>query len=122
MDNGDRYESEAIPAVVVRDYTPADHAAGRMLWVELTEHHRRLYDDPSIGGDDPGTGFDDYLGLAERAASWVADLDGRVVGRTGLLDHGTSGEIEPIVVTEDLRHRGVGRLEGQRLHGLEFRY
>jgi hypothetical protein len=29
--------------------------------VELTDHHRWIYHDPSIGGDDPGTGFDDYL-------------------------------------------------------------
>ena len=29
--------------------------------MELTDHHRQIYDDPSIGADDPGTGFDDYL-------------------------------------------------------------
>jgi len=29
--------------------------------VELTDHHRWIYHDRSIGGDDPGTGFDDYL-------------------------------------------------------------
>jgi N-acetylglutamate synthase-like GNAT family acetyltransferase len=40
-------------------------------------------------------------------ASWVADLDGRVVGLTGLFDRGTSGEVEPVVVTERLRSRGV---------------
>lgn len=32
--------------------------------------------DPSIGRDDPGTGFDDYLATPERIASWVAELAG----------------------------------------------
>jgi GNAT superfamily N-acetyltransferase len=98
------------PTVVVREYRATDYGAGRQLWVELTEHHRRIYADPSIGGDDPGAAFDDYLAVPERVASWVADLDGRVVGLTGLFDRGTSGEVEPVVVTGDLRRRGVGRL------------
>jgi GNAT superfamily N-acetyltransferase len=33
-----------------------------------------------------------------------------VVGLTGLFDHGASGEVEPVVVSEGLRGRGVGRL------------
>jgi hypothetical protein len=40
--------------------------------VKLTGHHRQIYDDPSIGRDDPGTGFDAYLATPERIASWVA--------------------------------------------------
>src|SRR4051794_6989991 len=99
----------------IRDYAPADHSACRQLWVELTEHHRRIYGDPTIGGDDPGAAFDDYLALPERVASWVADDDGRLVGLTGLFDHGTSGEVEPVVVTDRLRSRGVGRLLIERV-------
>ena len=75
-----------------------------------TEHHRRIYGDPSIGGPDPGAGFDAYLTLGERVSSWVAEVGGAVAGLTGLLEHGTSGEVEPVVVTEGLRRRGVGRL------------
>ncbi len=26
------------------------------LWAELTEYHRGIYGDPSIGGDNPGAG------------------------------------------------------------------
>jgi GNAT superfamily N-acetyltransferase len=48
-------------------------------------------------------------------ASWVAELDGRVVGLTGLLDRGTSGEVEPVIVTDRLRSRGVGRLLIERV-------
>jgi hypothetical protein len=40
--------------------------------VELTDHHRSIYDDPSTGRDDPGTGFDDHLATPERIQSWVA--------------------------------------------------
>jgi GNAT superfamily N-acetyltransferase len=107
--NGDLRGSNT-PGAVVRDYASDDYSVCRMLWVELTEHHRRIYEDPSIGGVDPGDAFDDYLAMPERIGSWVADLDGSVVGLTGLLDRGTSGEVEPVVVTDRLRSQGVGRL------------
>jgi GNAT superfamily N-acetyltransferase len=45
----------------------------------------------------------------------VADVDDWVVGLTGLLDRGTSGEVEPVVVTDRLRGQGVGRLLVERL-------
>ncbi len=96
--------------VMVRDYRSSDYGACRQLWIELTEHHRRIYGDPSIGGNDPGEGFDDYLATPIRAESWVAELLGEVVGLTGLFDHGVSGEIEPVVVSEDWRDRGIGRV------------
>jgi GNAT superfamily N-acetyltransferase len=63
----------------------------------------------------PGVGFDDYLAQPERVSTWVADARGAVVGLTGLFDHGTSGEIEPVVVTHGLRDRGVGRLLLERV-------
>lgn len=95
--------------VSVREYVPGDYHACRGLWVELTEHHRRLYEDPSIGGDDPGSGFDEYLESPRRVNSWVAVIDGAVVGLTGLLDHGAGGEVEPVVVTHGRRRQGVGQ-------------
>jgi GNAT superfamily N-acetyltransferase len=95
--------------LLVREYRSEDYPACRSLWVELTEHHRRLYEDPSIGGDDPGQGFDDYLQLANRVRSWVAELDDVVSGLAGLLDHGNSGEVEPVVVSTSEQGQGVGR-------------
>jgi GNAT superfamily N-acetyltransferase len=95
--------------VAIRGYRPGDIDACRGLWAELTEHHRRIYGDPSIGGDDPGAYFDTYLATPERAGSWVAVVDGAIVGLTGLFDHGDSGEIEPVVVTEGRRGQGIGR-------------
>jgi GNAT superfamily N-acetyltransferase len=109
----DLFPAEDRPSgsdILVREYEARDYPAGRRLWVELTEHHRRIYEDPSIGGDDPGAAFDAYLAMPERVGSWVAEAAGAVVGLTGLLDHGTSGEVEPVVVAESLRSRGVGRL------------
>jgi len=102
-------DSQARPELIVRDYAEGDYRACRALWAELTEYHRRIYGDPSIGGDDPGAGFDDYLATSQRVRSWVAESCGRVVGLTGLLDHGTSAEVEPVVVTEAARDQGIGR-------------
>ena len=95
--------------VLIRPYRPEDHSACRQLWAQLTEHHRRIYDDPSIGGADPGTYFDTYLATPERIGSWVAEVDEKLVGLTGLFDRGDSGEVEPMVVAEDHRGAGVGQ-------------
>jgi GNAT superfamily N-acetyltransferase len=103
-------DSPATPEVIVRDYTEGDYGACRSLWAELTEYHRSIYGDPSIGGDDPGAEFDDYLADSQRTGSWVAEFHGRVMGLTGLLDRGTSGEVEPVVVAEAARNQGIGRL------------
>jgi GNAT superfamily N-acetyltransferase len=105
----ERIEPSSPTDLFVRPYTDDDYLACRALWVELTEHHRRLYADPTIGGDDPGAALDHYLTNPDRAGSWVAVHDGVVVGLTGLFDYGTSGEVEPVVVTEAMRLAGVGR-------------
>ena len=97
-----------MSSVLIRPYEEADHGACRVLWEQLTEHHRRLYLDRSIGGDAPGAGLDTYLANDARVGSWVAMDRKAVVGFTGLLVHGDEGEIEPVVVAEDHRSRGVG--------------
>lgn len=97
-------------AVTIRSYRPGDHSAGRRLWVELTERHRALYDDPGFGGADPGAAFEDYLTRLDLSGMWVADHgeDG-VVGLVGLIMKGRAGEVEPVVVTESHRGQGIGR-------------
>jgi GNAT superfamily N-acetyltransferase len=40
----------------------------------------------------------------------VAESRGRVIGLTGLLGRGTSGEVEPVVVAEAARNQGIGRM------------
>jgi GNAT superfamily N-acetyltransferase len=47
--------------------------------------------------------------MSQRIGSWVAESHARVVGLTGLLDRVTSGEVEPVVVAEGARDRGIGR-------------
>jgi GNAT superfamily N-acetyltransferase len=103
-------DSPATPEVIVRDYAEGDYGACRSLWAELTEYHRSIYGDPSIGGDDPGAEFDGYLAESQRMGSWVAEFHGRVIGLTGLFDRGTSGEVEPVVVAEAARNQGIGRM------------
>ena len=38
----------------IRTYESEDRDACRLLWAELTQHHRELYADPTIGGEQPG--------------------------------------------------------------------
>jgi GNAT superfamily N-acetyltransferase len=95
--------------VEIRGYRPAtDHPACRNLWVELTQAHRRFYDDDSIGGPDPGAAFEEYLTRINLSGMWVAGVDDAVVGFTGLLVNGRAGEVEPLIVTETVRDQGVG--------------
>jgi hypothetical protein len=93
--------------VVVRPYADGDYDACRSLWAELTEYHRGIYGDPSIGGDDPGAGLDGYLAEPLRAGSWVAEF-------TAFGGH--------IDLTMDLAPRRLEWLPGASLHGLEFDY
>ncbi len=95
--------------VSIRSYEPRDLDACRALWRELTQRHRDIYDDQTIGGDDPGPYFDThYLTRADLAAVWVAERDGEVIGLTGLLRSGDDGEVEPLVVSAPSRPQGIG--------------
>ena len=93
----------------IREYRDSDRPACRSLWAELTERHRLISGDPSIGGADPGSGFDEYLANPARQATWVAEADGDVVGMCGLMGCGEEAEVEPVVVSAAHRSRGVGR-------------
>jgi hypothetical protein len=93
--------------VIIREYTPADLDACRDLWRALTQRHREIYRDPSIGGADPGMEFDQHLSHARLSKLWVAILDGEVVGLCGLLVEHEESELEPIVVRPSRRNRGM---------------
>jgi GNAT superfamily N-acetyltransferase len=95
---------------IVRAYQPDDLSACRRLWEVLTERHRLIYDDPSIGGDDAGSFFDAHLARVGPDNIWVAEEDGAVVGMSGLIVGDGEAEIEPVVVEEALRSRGIGTL------------
>jgi len=94
--------------VTIRPFEDQDAGPCRALWGELTRAHRALYDDASIGGDDPGSGFDAYLGEFAGARKWVAERGGSVIGFVGLIIRGKQAEIEPVVVSFDARGQGIG--------------
>jgi GNAT superfamily N-acetyltransferase len=95
--------------ISIRPYEPPDLEACRSLWRELTQRHRDIYDDQSIGGDDPGPYFDQtYLNRPDLAAVWVGAHDDDVVALTGLCIDGDEGEVEPLVVSSRLRSQGIG--------------
>lgn len=91
-----------------RLYEPRDYAPCKALWAELTQHHRDGYGDQSIGGDEPSHGLDTFLANPQRCATWVAEVDGRVVGMAGLIVRGEEAEIEPVIVTTTCRSRKIG--------------
>jgi GNAT superfamily N-acetyltransferase len=121
-----RQPDSPVAKIMVRCYADDDYGACRALWAELTEYHRSIYGDPSIGGLDPGAGFDGYLATPERLGSWVAESRGTVLGLTGLFGRGGSGEVEPVIVAEAARNQGVGRrlisqvVDEARARGFEY--
>ena len=92
----------------IRPYRPGDLDRCRELWRSLNQRHRDLYDDPTLGGPDPGVELDEYLGQPELHRLWVAEHEGRVLGLCGLLVRGEESELEPIVVDPGWRSRGIG--------------
>lgn len=91
-----------------RLYEPRDYVPCKALWAELTQHHRNVYGDQSIGGSEPGHGLDVLLANPQLAATWVAEAGGDVVGMAGLLVRGEEAEIEPVIVTAACRSRKIG--------------
>ena len=103
-----RLASTLTVMISVRQYVPSDHGVCRdRLWVQLTQHHRDLYDAQYIGGDDPGADFDKHLALVGPERLWVAEIEGQLVGLTGLIVTEESSEIEPVIVDAEYRRRGV---------------
>ena len=94
---------------MIRTYQSADLERCRSLWAEMTQHHREIYDDPTIGGDEPGLEFDGHLDRVGAERIWVAWVDDEAVGLTSLIVDGEEAEVEPLIVARVHRGRGVGR-------------
>jgi len=97
----------------IREYQVSDLDRCRELWRSLTQRHRDIYDDPTLGGPDPGFEFDAYLKNPQLHRVWVAEIADRVLGACGLLMRGEESELEPIVVAPSHRSRGIGALLAQ---------
>ncbi len=93
----------------IRSYKPFDLNDCRALWVELVQRHRDIYDDQSIGGDNPGLEFDHHLAKIGAERIWLAVDDEKVIGLVSLIQNGQLAEIEPIVIAEHHRSKGIGR-------------
>jgi GNAT superfamily N-acetyltransferase len=97
-----------VAGVTIRAYRPSDHHDCRLLWAELTTHRQGLYGE-SPREADPGAGFEEYLTQLNLSGMWVADTGTNVGGFVGLMLDGRSGAIDPVVVAETMRGRGIGR-------------
>jgi len=98
----------SLGKITVRQYAEKDKAACRELWAELTQWHRDIYGDQTIGGTDPGLYFDEHLKKAGPEHILVA-VDGRkIVGLTGYLVMEEEIEVEPLIVAASHRGRGIG--------------
>jgi N-acetylglutamate synthase-like GNAT family acetyltransferase len=121
-----RHNFFTMSDVTIRQYIPSDLDRCRALWTELTQHHRNIYDDPTIGGDTPGLYFDEHLARVGPEHVWVAEHDGQVVGCVGLIVDDQEAEMEPVVVAAAHRGRGIGRALVNRVieaaKKLEVRY
>jgi N-acetylglutamate synthase-like GNAT family acetyltransferase len=95
-----------VSEIRIRPYHAADRNACVALWLELTERHRDLYDDRSVGIDGAAKALDASL---RTSRVWVAERDGQVVGLAGTIAVGSKAELEPVVVTANARGRGIGR-------------
>ena len=95
--------------IVIRKYRSIDREPCRKLWRELTEWHRQLYGDPHIGGPHPEDYFDKHLKKVGVDRLWVALLDCCVIGLVGLIVEEEEAEIEPLIVSQPYRNRGIGR-------------
>jgi GNAT superfamily N-acetyltransferase len=107
-----RTSTSLAERVTVRPYRPLDHRACRELWAELVRTRQQLYPEHGAREADPGAGFEEYLTRLDIGGIWVADhAEEGVVGLVGLvLGTRRGGEVEPVVVAERLRGRGIGRL------------
>jgi GNAT superfamily N-acetyltransferase len=104
----------SLQGVIIRPYRPSDHNACRRLWGELARHQASLFgagsDVDAQQGHDASAGFEEYLTQLNLSGMWVAEhVELGVAGFVGMMLDGRNGEVEPVVVTQALRGRGIGR-------------
>ena len=101
----------------IRKYNKSDLQQCRSLYAEMVQHHRDLYYDDTIGGEDPGKEFDRHLQLVGEDKVWVAEEKGELAGLVSLILNGQQAEIEPIVVKKAYRGRNIGNMLLEKVTG-----
>jgi GNAT superfamily N-acetyltransferase len=96
-------------SLIIRNYRKDDREQCRSLWRELTEWHREIYQDQTIGGEHPEDYFDKHLAKVGSSRLWVAVHGSRVVGLVGLIVEENEAEIEPLIVSKTYRGKGIGK-------------
>ena len=110
--------------MVIRQYRSSDLECCRSLWTEMVQRHRKIYNDTSIGGEDPGLEFDAHLSKVGPDHIWIAVSGDDVIGMVALIMDEQQAEIEPIVVSSKHRGKGIGYklvdhvIEQARLKGI----
>jgi GNAT superfamily N-acetyltransferase len=94
--------------VNVRQYMASDKTQCRDLWRELTGWHRYIYNDPINGGPSPEDYFDKHLANVGADNLWVATYKYLVIGLVGIIIKDNEAYVEPLIVNQRYRHRGVG--------------
>lgn len=74
----------------------------------VTEWHRHIYNDPNIGGTSPKDYFDKHLANVGADNLWVATYKSLVVELVGIIIKENEADVEPLIVKQHHRHRGVG--------------
>lgn len=93
----------------IRSYSNSDLNICRSLWTEMVQRHRDIYNDQSIGGENPGLEFDKHLELVGSENIWLAESESDILGLTSLIiKNDQEAEIEPIVVSNKHRGKGIG--------------
>lgn len=93
----------------IRNFQPSDRDRCRSIWAEMVQRHRDIYEDPTIGGENPGLEFDHHLSKVGAERIWVATSEEDVVGLVSLIVEGEQAEVEPIAVASEYRDSGIGR-------------
>jgi GNAT superfamily N-acetyltransferase len=97
--------------VMIREYKESDYAACVALYGELAQHYAKIFNTPAIAAGDPGVNFNKYLSLDNRCGAWVAEVDAKIVGFTGLIENQIQEyvvAVEPLVVSTAFRSQGIG--------------
>jgi hypothetical protein len=89
----------------IRNYQRSDRDVCLSLWRELTEWHREIYQDPTIGGDSPEEQSDKHLAKIGPPKIGVPTINSEVAGLTGLDASTLESEIKPLIVIKAHRNR-----------------